>query len=655
MRGEPGGMDAESSIIRTRMFRRLSTKWVLTVLAAVIVPFLGYAWFLSQQMKSRESEVVHYLLGTLASELADRVDNDLAQRTWDVRIGLVGAPVAAWALDKDDEKNQDLFLDQLGKIFTKFCNSARFYDRALLIDRTGHVLAMNDSNANAPEFETKVRQSDLSQEPWFQEALSGRVALVDHHVSNLVPAPSNGAAAIPEAYHIGIAVPVPAVLDPSSTIGVVYVLVNWSHFQKDVVKPPRPALNSDTSTDIYGSCYAWMWKEDCDTIIAHLDTSLYTKSVTRDTGLPQLTQAALRQDAGMYPDYKFRDVAKKGAFKHCRDKAHGGLGWVVGVGINDEDTFVTVQALRRVLIIATVIVLGVVLLLTMVIARRTTAPIRALQEQTQRIAAGDFAARLEVRSQDELGQLAHSFDRMAQLLGENRSKLIKAEKDAAWREMARQVAHEIKNPLTPISLSATLLERAKNEKSPEFDTIFKNTMAMIQRQVEAMRQIASDFSAFAGARKPQPEIVELRPLVAEVLELNAAWGRELKIEVSFVGECGPVFADRGELRRVLINLVSNAFEAMQQGGTLKLALARVQDGRAWSEITIQDTGVGLSTEIRKHLFEPYFTTRTHGTGLGLAICQRLVDEMGGTIELVPVAEPGSRGTIARVRLPEHAA
>jgi len=216
--------------------------------------------------------------------------------------------------------------------------------------------------------------------------------------------------------------------------------------------------------------------------------------------------------------------------------------------------------------------------------------------------------------------------------------------------MARQVAHEIKNPLTPISLSATLLQRAKLEQSPEFDAIFQRTLDMIQRQVEAMRQIASDFSAFAGTRKPQPERVELRPLLTEVLELNAAWARELKVDVTLAGECGPVFADRGELRRVLINLVNNAFEAMQQGGTLQITLARVSDGRAWSEISIQDSGVGLSTEIRKHLFEPYFTTRTHGTGLGLAICQRLVDEMGGTIELMPA--PGARGTIARLRLPE---
>jgi signal transduction histidine kinase len=636
------------------MFRRLSTKWVLTVLAAVIVPFLAYAWFLAQQMKARESEVVRYLLSTLASELAERVDNDLAQREWDVKIGLAGTPIAFWAADKTDENNQPVFLRQLGKIFTTFCGSSKFYDRALLLDASGHVLVMNESGSFPAEFEERTRQRNLSDQPWFQEALAGHVALLDHHVSDLVPPRDHATGSLPEAYHIGIAAPVRDILEPTLIVGVVYVLVNWSHFQKDVIKAPRPSLKGDAAEDIYGSCYAWMWKEDCDTIIAHRDTSLYQKSVTRDTGLPQLTRAALASDAGMFPDYKFR-VDKKGAFKHCRDREHGGLGWVVGVGIDDEDTFERVQKLRRVLILATVLVLGTVLILTIAIARRTTAPIRALQEQTGRIAAGDFTTRLDVRSHDELGELARSFDRMVQELGESRSKLIKAEKDAAWREMARQVAHEIKNPLTPISLSATLLERAKNEKSPEFDAIFQRTMGMIQRQVEAMRQIASDFSAFAGTRKPEPERVELRPLLSEVLELNAAWAAELKIQVELAGECGPVFVDRGELRRVLINLVSNAFEAMQQGGTLKVALARVHEGRDWSQVEVRDSGVGLSTEIRKHLFEPYFTTRTHGTGLGLAICQRLVDEMGGTIELVPVPEPGSRGTIARVRLPEQGA
>jgi len=178
---------------------------------------------------------------------------------------------------------------------------------------------------------------------------------------------------------------------------------------------------------------------------------------------------------------------------------------------------------------------------------------------------------------------------------------------------------------------------------------------LVRRQVEAMREIASDFSAFAGARKARPEVVDVRTVLDEVLALNEAWALEARIRIERSGEGLQVRVDPAELRRVLINLVSNAIEAMSGGGTLACSLRRVaQPDGPRVEIGIRDTGVGLSTDVRRRLFEPYFTTRTHGTGLGLAIARRLVDEMGGTIELVPVPAAQGGGTLARVVLPEHA-
>jgi nitrogen fixation/metabolism regulation signal transduction histidine kinase len=257
-----------------------------------------------------------------------------------------------------------------------------------------------------------------------------------------------------------------------------------------------------------------------------------------------------------------------------------------------------------------------------------------------------------VRSRDELGDLAQSFNHMTVELAESRSRLVKAEKDAAWREMARQVAHEIKNPLTPISLSVDLLKRARDEKSPQFDSIFDRTVDLVQRQVDGMRQIASDFSAFAGAHKPDPEVVDAAAVFQEVLDLNSAWAAETGIEVERELESALVFVDRGELRRVLINLVSNALEAMSRGGELTASVKRVAGSTGGQvEIQVRDTGVGISTEVRQRLFEPYFTTRTGGTGLGLAIARRLVDLMAGTIEVIP--NPGGAGTPARVILREH--
>ncbi len=413
-----------------------------------------------------------------------------------------------------------------------------------------------------------------------------------------------------------------------------------------------------SASDLYRSSYAWLWMSDADTIIAHMDPDLYTRKVSEPPiELPQLVAAAREKDWGMYPSYSFRGLAKTAAFKRCAGAAKGGFGWVLGVGVDDQDIYAMVHDLHRLLIAATLFALSVVVAGTVLVARRTTQPIRALKEQTERIAAGDLDARVDVRTRDELGDLAQSFNHMTRELSESRRRLVKAEKDAAWREMARQVAHEIKNPLTPISLSVDLLKRARDEKSPQFDTIFDRTVDLVQRQVDGMRRIASDFSAFAGTHKTDPSAFDARTVLEEILDLNSAWASELGVTIERSLASAEVFVDRGELRRVLINLVSNSLEAMSGGGTLSAALrvvpgARVEDVRK-VEIAIRDTGVGISTEIRKRLFEPYFTTRTGGTGLGLAIARRLVEEMAGEIEILP--GPDGQGTLARVVLSEHRA
>jgi nitrogen fixation/metabolism regulation signal transduction histidine kinase len=405
---------------------------------------------------------------------------------------------------------------------------------------------------------------------------------------------------------------------------------------------------------------------DADTIIGHQDPELYTKRVSEPPiELPQLVAAARERDWGMYPGYTFRDLEKTAAFKRCAGPDAGGFGWVLGVGVDDRDIYEMVTELHRLLVAATLFALGVVVAGTVLVARRTTRPILLLKEQTERIAKGDLEARVDVSSRDELGDLAQSFNHMTVELSESRRRLVKAEKDSAWREMARQVAHEIKNPLTPISLSVDLLKRARDEKSAQFDAIFDRTVDLVQRQVEGMRRIASDFSAFAGAHKTDPAVVDAGVVLEEVLDLNSAWAGESGISVERSIESAHVFVDRGELRRVLINLVSNALEAMSRGGVLTAGVRRIPDpggdghvpeggkvpGGGKVEIVVCDTGVGISTEVRQRLFEPYFTTRTGGTGLGLAIARRLVDLMAGSIEILP--NPEGQGTVARVVLPEH--
>jgi signal transduction histidine kinase len=640
------------------MIRRISTKWILTVLAAVLLPFLWFAWFVDSQMSERHFDTVRYFLLTRAGELADRVDNEIRERLGDIETWSRATPIAQWTIAGGREE-ENAFKGMLTGGFDRFVRNARVYDLILAINAKGELVVSNTKDVQGVDLPPDVLRGldrDFSREEWFQEAIQGETALVDHHVTSLLPPRVKTNAPHPENYHIGFAVPVPDQLEPGRVAGVVFALMNWQPIQTRVVH--REFVGTPSSApDIYQTSYVWLWASDCDTILAHPTPGLYGRKVSQPPiDLPQLVAAARAGTWDMYPEYWFNGRWKNAAFKHCVGREDGGFGWVVGVGIDNDDIYATVKELRFLLWGATALVLTIVVLVTILVARRTTRPILELKGQAQRVTAGDLTARVENPSSDELGDLGRAFNEMTTELRDSRAKLIKAEKDAAWREMARQVAHEIKNPLTPIKLSANLLKRARDEKSPDFDAIFDRTIDLVQRQVEAMRRIALDFSAFAGTRKPEPAVFDLSDVVREVLDMSAAWAQDQGVAVVQRLIEGRVLADRGELRRVLINLVSNALEAMPDGGEIEVAITRRTQGEVKHLVLeIKDRGPGLSDTVRQRLFEPYFTTRTHGTGLGLAIARRLVEEMNGTIALE--ARPASEGpgSVARVVLPEHVA
>ena len=641
------------------MFRRISTKWVLTVLAAGVVPFLGFAWFVGVQIPDRLWDVVRYYLQSIAVDLAEKVDDEMLERQGDVRE-LAGE----WMVEVAIQEGADgPSARPLARTLENKVHENPKFDLFLIVDEFGRYVISNELDyrgaAFPPELLRRLREEDYRTHAWFQRALQGEHVLVDQHRSDLVPPRDATLENVPENFHIGFAMPVyreptddlvgiPTLPLEEKIQGVVYGVVNWGYIQYDVLRSRRGEyFQGLTRSNIYSSAYAWIWSSDCDTILAHPSHGLYgTKVSEPPVDLPQLVEAARSSQSGMFPEYEFRGVKKNAAYHHCRSPEEGGFGWVIGIGIDNSDIYGTVEELHGVLLRATLVVLGAVVLGTVYMARRTTRPITLLQQHTRRIAAGDLDTRIEVGSRDELGDLADSFNRMAGELRVSREALVKAEKEAAWREMARQVAHEIKNPLTPISLSANLLLRARKDDAAGFDDMLERTIEMIQRQVSNMRDIAADFSAFAGARAAEPEHVELAALVHGVLEFERAWAQELGVELVETGSGGGVFADRRELERVLINLVSNALEAMPDGGTLSADVSTA-DGRV--VLVLRDTGTGLSEEARERLFEPYFTTRTHGTGLGLAICKRVVDELGGTIEL-RAADDGP-GTVVRVELP----
>lgn len=358
------------------MIRRISTKWVLSVLAVVVVPFLGFAWFVNVQMANRSWDVVRYYLTSIAADLAEKVDDEIRERQSDIRE-LAGE----WMVEVAIQEGADgpSAEDMRRTLENKIRESTKF-DLILIVDEYGRYVASNEEDFRGavfdPELRRKLREEDYREHAWFQEAVRKKGVLIDLHVSELVPPRDPSIAAAPENHHIGFAVPIyrdptddlvgiPALPSEEKIQGVVYGILNWGYIQYDVLELQRDYFKGLTQKDIYGSAYAWLWKSDCDTILGHPNLALHGTRVSEEpTALPQLVAAAKSARSGLYPEYEFNGVKKNAAFHHCAGPEDGGFGWVVGIGIDNSDIYGTIDELRRILLQATLVILGAVILWT---------------------------------------------------------------------------------------------------------------------------------------------------------------------------------------------------------------------------------------------------------------------------------------------------
>jgi signal transduction histidine kinase len=280
------------------------------------------------------------------------------------------------------------------------------------------------------------------------------------------------------------------------------------------------------------------------------------------------------------------------------------------------------------------------------LAERIADPVRRLTRATQRIGRGDFDARIAVKSIDELRRLVDAFNSMAEELKTQRAELERTHRLAAWAEMARQVAHEIKNPLTPIQLSAEHLRRVNADRGNPLGDVLEGCVRTILGQVRLLRQIAAEFSSFASSPTARIAPVAIPELVAEIVDpYRVGLAGRIDIRNGVVPPLPQVLVDRTLILRALANVVENALHAMPGHGTLHVSAAA---DAANVVITVRDTGVGMDEEALARVFEPYFSTKASGTGLGLPIARRNVEISGGTID---VESRKGEGTTVHVRLP----
>lgn len=283
------------------------------------------------------------------------------------------------------------------------------------------------------------------------------------------------------------------------------------------------------------------------------------------------------------------------------------------------------------------------------LSRTLSRPIQNLVSATRRVREGDFDVRLREVAGDELGVLTANFNNMTRTLHDSRDRLARAERVATWATAARRIAHEIKNPLTPITLAIHRIQK-RVDSLPEPDRRpARESLDSILEEVQSLNALADEFSQFARLPEPRREPLDLNDLLRSTVPLYLE-GTEIEIRWNLDETLADVAGDRDLLRRALGNLIKNGCEAMNGAGSFTIESGREREERAF--VRIADSGPGVSDNERNRIFSPYFTTKSSGSGLGLPLVERIVHDLDGDIALL---EEDGFGAVFRIELPLAAA
>lgn len=304
------------------------------------------------------------------------------------------------------------------------------------------------------------------------------------------------------------------------------------------------------------------------------------------------------------------------------------------------------QSLLSALINAYVLLIMLAIVLALFITERISEPLRVISDNLREIRLGQTNKQIKWESRDEIGKLIAEYNRVISELQHNAELLAKSERESAWREMAKQVAHEIKNPLTPMKLSVQQLQRAYTEQRPDWDKNIAKVTQVLLEQIDTLSDIASEFSSFAKMPKPENKPVAVANVLDNVVELyKESDGVTITFDVR-IDKDTLIFADENQIQRVFNNLVQNAIQAIpdDREGEINISLEDENDNVL---IMIKDNGSGISDELRDKIFVPNFTTKTGGMGLGLAMVRNIIESADGEIWFETVE---GEGTTFYVRL-----
>ncbi len=595
----------------------LASRFLVTLLVTAVLPLVLYGWFSLRGMREQiDEKVVRVFLPQLAADHAQKIEAHL-DRT-----------LQACAIVREMARNDfttpaaRLAFDEQVTLVPGLLDT--YVDLLLLADPDGRVAFWQDGQRLDPSAHGQraaLIPKTVADEGWFRQAQQERgVHYLPWGRSKYLHRGTDFRTMDPARHHVGITLDVPRGNGPPA---VLFALMRWSEVQL-VLDQARRAL-----LDRAGLPGAQVLLAGRDGLVnAHTDRHHYGELLP--DGLREQVATATAMGRGSFLGSDGRPW--RVGYAPCAGKAAGSF--VVGVVVPEADLFAASDAFERVLLVAILVTIFVLVMWSLVASRAIVAPVQALVAATRRISGGDLAVAVPPRGGPELGELAFAFNQMASELAIGRERLASAQRDQAWAEMARQVAHEVKNPLQPMRMAAQLLQRARAEQDPRADMVAERLARTVLEQTDALDRIAGDFRAFAGVAPAQRQEVAVAAWLEQLREQLAGLfaGKPIALELTVAADVAGarVAIDGKALARVFVNLVQNAHEAASAGVRIRLAASRVGDRVA---VVVQDDGPGVPEPVRSRLFEPYFTTKTSGTGLGLAICRRLAEAHGGSIRM----------------------
>jgi signal transduction histidine kinase len=614
----------------------LASRFLVTLLVTAVLPLVLYGWFSLRSMREQiDEQVVRVFLPQLAADHAQKIEAHL-ERTF--QACAIVREMARRPLDgRPDQLRGRLtvFEEQVVLVPDLLDN---YLDLLLLADASGRIVCWMEGQRLDPAAHGRraaLMPESVADKQWFRATqLERGVHVVPWGRSEFLYRGTDFRSMDPGSHHLGVALDVPCA---DGTSGVLFALVRWSEVQR-VLDDAKLVLGERAglpSAEV-------MLVSRAGVVQAHTDRSHYglpleppefAQTVSAATGIGRLA----------FTDANGR--VWRAGFSPCKGAAARAL--VVAVAVPEADLFAASDAFERVLLAAILCTIAILVVWSLAASRAIVAPVQALVAATRRIAAGDLDVSVPARGGPELGELAGSFNQMAAELAAGRERLAAAERDQAWAEMARQVAHEVKNPLQPMRMAAQLLQQARADRDPRADLVAERLARTVLEQTDALDRIANDFRAFAGVVPGQQAPVAVAAWLAAMREQCAGLfaGKPVLVECSTPLPDARVAVDQKAMARVFVNLVQNAHEAAPAGVRVQFA-ARLEPGRV--VVTIADDGPGVPEAARARLFEPYFTTKSSGTGLGLAICRRLLEAHGGAIRLV---QTGAGATVFALELP----